>query len=338
MATLTFSYTDSDDSQIWLKGTGAAGQTWSPSISGIPSGATINSVVLSFANGHTTSSPGRSSIYWGTSTSGTRIWTTSASLSGSSATVDLSSYVTGNGTINLYFYKTANSSSSTSNVYFTGVKITVTYTIPYTACGAPTSCAVTLTITHDATTLSWSGAKAGTSNAISSYGIQRCESADGSTWGSWADLTTVSTSAASGSVSVSPPDTYGNYYKYRVQTRGSAGSSYYSGWKESTNTLRRDHEPLSAFTDPTLTVGETLVKAIHMTELQRHINTLRAFYGLSAYSFSTPTNLADWSAQVVELRTALDDIGKTHDAWLTVSENKPSAQVMQQLRDIVLAV
>lgn len=122
--TKTVSYTDADDSQIWLKGTGEAGQVWSPVISGIPSGAKIKSVTLTFANGHTIASPSRSSVYVGTSTSGTRVWTTSASLSGASATVDLASYITGNGTYNLYFFK---SSSSNSNVYFTGIKITITY-------------------------------------------------------------------------------------------------------------------------------------------------------------------------------------------------------------------
>ena len=332
MATLTFT-TD----EIWLKGTGAAGQGWSPTISGIPAGAVIDSVKLTFACGNTYNAPGAQRVYWGTSSSGTSLWSFSGNADGKSYSIDLTSRITGNGTYSLYFYKSANSSSSQSNVYFSGVTITVEYTIPYTACGAPTSCKVAVTITHNATTLSWSGATAGTSNAISSYGVQRCESSDGSTWGSWVDLATVSSTATSGSLSVSPPSTYGNYYKYRVRTQGAAGASYYSGWKESTNTLRRDHAPLSGFTDSTLTAGETKVKALHMTELQDRVNTLRAFYGLAAYSFSTPKYLADWSAQVAEIRTALDAIGKSHDSWVTITENKPSVAVMQQLRDIVLA-
>ena len=111
---------------------------------------------------------------------------------------------------------------------------------PYTACGAPTSCSLSSTLSTGNVTLSWSGASAGTSNSITGYKIQRCESSDGSNWGSWADLTTVNSTSTSASLTVSPPSTAGNYYKYRVLTMGSAGSSYYSGYKESTNTLRRN--------------------------------------------------------------------------------------------------
>lgn len=116
--------------QIWLKGEGAAGQTWTVPVTGIPDGATIKSVVLSFANGHTYNDPGRSSIYWGTSNSGTRIWTTSGSLGGASEAVDLTSRIAGNGNYSLYFYKSANSGSTSSNVYFSSPKVTITYEKP----------------------------------------------------------------------------------------------------------------------------------------------------------------------------------------------------------------
>ena len=84
---------------------------------------------------------------------------------------------------------------------------------------------------------------------------------------------------------LAPPETAGNYYQFRVRTRGSAGSSYYSGWKTSTNTLRKGHEALEGFSDSPLTAGMT-VKALHMEELQDRVNTLRGFYGLSAYAFT----------------------------------------------------
>ena len=168
--------------------------------------------------------------------------------------------------------------------------------------------------------------------------MQRCESIDGTSWGSWAALTTTTET----SLSVEPSSTYGNYYKYRVRTQGSAGSSYYSGWKESTNSLRRDHAPLDAFTDPVLTAGVTPIKAIHMQEMQDRVATLRAFYGLSAYSFSTvtagQTSLAGWTEHVNEIRAAVDGIGKTHDTWLEIGQNVPTVSVMQQLRDIILAI
>ena len=217
------------------------------------------------------------------------------------------------------------------------IKLEVDY-IDQTACGAPIVCTLSETISDASVLLSWSGATAGIGNAITGYEVQRCESSDGITWGSWATLAT--TTAAS--LSVAPPTTAGNYYKFRVRTMGAAGAAYYSAWKTCASTLRRDHAPLTGFTDETLTAGETFVKAIHMQELQQHVATLRAFYGLSAYAF-TPivagvTGLAGWTAHVLEIREAVDGISTNHAEWLTITENKPRADVIQQLREVVLAL
>lgn len=232
---------------------------------------------------------------------------------------------------------TTHSSSS----YLWDVSITVNYEL-YSACGAPTTCELSATLATGNVTLSWSGAKAGTGNAITGYEVQRCESANGSAWGSWSTLKTVSTTATSGSLSVAPPSTAGNYYKYRVRTQGKAGSSYYSGWKTSSNTLRRDHAPLEGFTDATLTAGTTPIKAIHMQELQTRVNTLRTFYGLSTFAFTAivagETSLAGWGAHVMEIRSAVDEIGKAHDAWIEFTTNRPRADIVQQLRDVVLSL
>jgi hypothetical protein len=112
-----------------------------------------------------------------------------------------------------------------------------------TACGAPTSCSVSPVLAEGGVTLSWSGASGGISNTISSYEIQYSESTDNFTWGAWMHLTTVSTTATSGSVATSPPSTRGNYRRFQVRTRGTAGASYYSGWKVSTNSVRRNTAP-----------------------------------------------------------------------------------------------
>ena len=113
----------------------------------------------------------------------------------------------------------------------------------YTACGAPTACSVSSTLAEGAVTLSWSGATGGANNAISSYEIQYSESSDNSSWGSWTALTTVSTTSTSGSVSVSPSSTRGYYRRFQIRTRGTAGSSYYSGWKVSGNSVRKNTLP-----------------------------------------------------------------------------------------------
>ena len=87
-------------------------------------------------------------------------------------------------------------------------------------------------------------------NAITSYEIQYSDSADNSTWGAWAALTAVFTSATSGSLIVSPPSTRGNYRRFRVRTRGAAGVSFYSDWTVTSNTVRRNTLPTppSSFT------------------------------------------------------------------------------------------
>lgn len=217
---------------------------------------------------------------------------------------------------------------------------------PYTACGAPTSCSLSSTLSTGNVALSWRGASAGTSNSITGYKIQRCESSDGSNWGSWADLTTVNSTSTSASLTVSPPSTAGNYYKYRVLTMGSAGSSYYSGWLESSNSLRRDHTPLESFTDDPLMVGVSPVKALHMQELQSRVSTLRTFYGLGTYNFTTitagATSLAGWTTHVNQIRTAIEEVcsasGKTHEDWISFSVNCPRADIIQQLRNVILAL
>lgn len=208
---------------------------------------------------------------------------------------------------------------------------------PYTACGAPTSPAVSQTLSRGAVTLSWGAGSAGTNNSVTGYDVQRRLSSDGSSWGSWE---TVSGSPVTGtSLSVSPPDTVGSYYQYRVRTRGSAGSGYYSGWVTSTNTLRRKWDAFGAWTDPTLTAGVSGIRAVHLTQLQERIAVIRSFYGLSAYSFTAvtarKTKIATWAALIGELRSAIDGITTNHAAWNTLEAGKPRIAHITQLRDII---
>lgn len=215
-------------------------------------------------------------------------------------------------------------------------KFTLTH---YSSAGAPTSFSCSPTLTDSTTTLSWSGASAGTGNAIQSYEIQYCESSDGVTWGSWAALITVTSTATSGTKGVSASATYGNYRKFRIRTRGSAGSSYYSGWKESTNTVRRKWAPFGAWTDPTLVARSSMIRAVHITEMQARVNTIRTFYGLAAYSFTAVTarssKLARWAAIIQEIRTAIDGITTSHETWNTLEAGKPRIANVTQIRRII---
>lgn len=210
--------------------------------------------------------------------------------------------------------------------------------IHYTACGAPTSPAVSQTLSRGAVTLSWGAGSAGTNNSVTGYDVERRESSDGSSWGSWA---TVSGSPVTGtSLDVTPPGTVGNYYQYRVRTRGSAGSGYYSGWVTSDNTkLRRKWDAFGAWTDEALTAGVSSIRAVHLTQLQERIAAIRAFYGLSAYSFTAvtarQTKIAKWATLIGELRSAIDGITTNHAAWNTLEAGKPRIAHITQLRDII---
>lgn len=115
--------------QIWLKKQGNQGTAWSCVVSGIPSGAKVSSATLAFAAGNTYNPPGHVFVYAGTSTSGTRLWNYTGSGGGNSYSVDVSSYVTGNGTFPFYFYKSGNSSSKNYQ-YFSDIAVTIEYTIP----------------------------------------------------------------------------------------------------------------------------------------------------------------------------------------------------------------
>jgi hypothetical protein len=124
------------------------------------------------------------------------------------------------------------SNEGVSNYVFCGITI----------CGEPSIFTVTPSVAEVSATLNWSGAGGGINNGINSYEIEYSDSNNGSNWGSWAALTTVSSTATSGSTSVSPPQTRGNYRRFQIRTRGSAGSAYYSVWKISGN-LRKNILP-----------------------------------------------------------------------------------------------
>lgn len=204
----------------------------------------------------------------------------------------------------------------------------------YTACGAPTACAVDSTLSLVATMLRWSGATAGYGNTISKYEVQRRSQAPGGSWSAWSAFETTSGT----SLSVSPPATAGHYYQYRVRAQGTAGEAYYSEWKESTNTLRKAHKTIPAFTDPTLIVGKTDVKAVHITELQSIMNDiLLPFMGMNVVTFTKLERDSDakhWGDHVQEIKAAIDSTGFSHEAWVTM-QDEVTADVIEQLRRIV---
>lgn len=122
----------------------------------------------------------------------------------------------------------------------------------YTACGAPTS--VTLSRNRGTVTIGWSGATAGTNNAIASYTIIRNTSASES------GATTTHTGVTSGGQTNAPGT--GTFY-YGVKTVGSV-SGYDSGYKWSSS--------ITVPARPTVSQGDYITKA-QMDTLRTFINT-----------------------------------------------------------------
>ena len=113
----------------------------------------------------------------------------------------------------------------------TEITLVVNWNATTSKCGAPTSVSVPANSNTDSVTVSWQGATNGTNNTISGYIFQARDSSDsGETYGSWSQVKTVSSTASSGSTTLPMPTTLGTYRQFRVQTTGSAGSSYYSDW------------------------------------------------------------------------------------------------------------
>jgi len=129
--------------------------------------------------------------------------------------------------------------------------VTINYT-PTTACTAPTSVGVNNAAPAPSASviLSWSGAGAGTNNAVVGYNIYRATSAGGTYY--------YLTNSATASVAVTSPSNVGSSYYYKVLTRGAAGATYYSGLSSAYAGLTTT---VTACTAPTLTVDTELPEA-----------------------------------------------------------------------------
>lgn len=198
----------------------------------------------------------------------------------------------------------------------------------------PSDCVLDKPISHEAVTLSWTAAEDDDDNPITGYEVYRCESSDRISWGG---MESVAKTTAT-SLAVDPPETYGNFYQFYVRTCGTVGVS---DWVTCKNTLRREHIPFT-FTDETLTVLETPVKAVHMTELQTYANALLDFYFLGSETMTNiiagETSLGGWADHVGEIRTAIDKIPADHAEWKAIPVNKPEAAVITQLRTALTEV
>ena len=210
------------------------------------------------------------------------------------------------------------------------------YKEPKSKVGPPKNVKLQETASRTGVTLEWEAGTDGTANSVTGYDVQQRDSADGSTWGSW---TTASGSPVSGrSITVYPPETVGHYRKFRVRTRGSAGSSYYSAYVTSSNTLRRKWDAISGWEIDPIIPRQTYIRAQIISEIRERIDEIRAFYGMEAKAYipvvARETKISRWAEIVQELRDAIDEIG-TVQGWNTLEAGKPRIAHITQLRETI---
>lgn len=132
----------------------------------------------------------------------------------------------------------------------------------------------------------------------------------------------------------------GKEYKYRIRLIGDAGNKYGSNWVNVEKGLIKDVDRISPFTDEIIIPGETLVKAIHISEMQDYLNLMLQLYKqMPAVNFTeviaNETNLKDWTNHINEIRNSFDLFNSPHEDWLEIPINQPKANVTNQLRDIL---
>ena len=168
-------------------------------------------------------------IWRATSADGTYSRLTSVTTSATSSSVSVTSPAS-NGS---YYYK-VKTLGTKSGFADSGLSVHyATLTSNVTAVGAPT--AISLSANNvgfgASVTLSWSGGAHGTNNNVKGYEVHRATSAGGT----YSRLTSVATSAGSGSVAVTSPGNNSSYY-YKVKTIGTV-SGHDSGLSGSYATL-----------------------------------------------------------------------------------------------------
>lgn len=120
---------------------------------------------------------------------------------------------------------------SESNSARVRVSLSGTYSDSVSAPGAPTTLKINKTTVETGKTyqLSWSGAEAGSNNAITGYEIQSRSAVNGGSYGSWAAVTTVGSSAAAytRTASISSFGAESETVQYRIRTVGTTSDTNY---------------------------------------------------------------------------------------------------------------
>ena len=156
-------------------------------------------------------------------------------------------------------------------------------TVTVTATRAPTSVSVTpdQQFPGGEATLSWSGAAAGTGNAITGYAVYRAASANGA----YTRIATLTTTGTGGSLTVTAPE--GGAYYYKIITLGAYLNSGYSPYA----VLAMDMSTTSDFSLPgQVEAGQTLTITLLSNQDKVHTLTLRMGESEESISFEGGQN------------------------------------------------
>lgn len=189
--------------------------------------------------------------------------------------------------------------------------ISLTGNYSYTACSAPTSISVSRSIgtPGQSITVSWSGAKGGTSNSISSYTIFYRYGTQPTT-SAYESYKTVTTTSTSGSTTIPISPTRGAVTYIKIRTNGSAGSSYYSSLSSSasctTNSLPKAPS-VSVNKSVVPSTGETVTFTVTAGSDANSSQSRTLYYSTSSggtkIKFTSPLSFSIKSAQTLYFYT-----------------------------------
>lgn len=246
-------------------------------------------------------------IWYSYKTSSSGTWSTRTHIANVSSSTR--SYTWSGGTVG-YYYRfsvvalgTNYSYSATTDTWSTGYKKDYSYT----ACGAPSNLKSNNTnpTIGQTITLSWTAGTAGTNNSVTGYELYYSTNS-GSTY----NLISSSIGASTTSYSYTVPRTPGEI-RFRIRTKGSAGSSYYSGYNYSSNyqiiTIKQANPPTAGTVTATLiNSGSSGGKAFSISWAGFAGNTYNPISGYSLYYKSSKTiDDSDFSTNMTAISTSI---------------------------------
>lgn len=200
----------------------------------------------------------------------------------------------------------------------------------YSPCGVPAWVSVSPNPLENRIKLSWGKGSDGTNNKVKNYYIQYAISSDNSSFSGWNGLTTTESTSAY----ISPQISRGRYIKYRVRSRGTAGSSYYSNYKE-TSAIRRNSKPNPPTEIKTsllsYVLGESLT--ISWNEAKDIDNNITA-YNLESRNSTDGFNWSEWTS----LAEKTDKLSYTFTPSASFLQNQSFVQFRVYSEDLLGAI